>query len=144
MKKIVLFSFLLLSLWSCDRKTSNSLTAVSLEDTNKDFRTFFEKFHTDSLYQMAHLSSPVTGIPSMVEDESLLDGSYEWPRSEWKMHKAFNNIGDEYARNYVVANKSLIIENIKHKVSNFGMERRFVKENGEWYLSYYAGMNMMN
>ena len=144
MKKIVLFSFIALSFWCCDRKTSNSLTAVSLEDTNKDFREFFEKFHSDSLYQIQHLANPVNGIPAMVKDESLLDGSYEWPLNEWIMHKPFNNIGDEYSRNYIVANKNLIIENIKHKVSNFGMERRFVKENGEWYLSYYAGMNMMN
>ncbi len=144
MKKFILFSFIALSFWCCDRKTSNSLTAVPLEETTKDFRTFFEKFHTDSLYQLQHLSDPVTGIPAMVQDESLLDGSYVWPRDEWTIHKPFNNIGDEYERTYIVSNKNLITETIRHKVSNFAMERRFVKENGEWYLSYYAGMNMLN
>jgi len=144
MKKIILFSLIALSFWCCDRKTSNNLTFVSLEETNKDFRTFFDRFHSDSLYQIQHLANPVLGIPSMVKDESLLDGSYVWPRESWVMHKPFNNIGDEYSRNYIVVDKNNIIENIKHNVSNFGMERRFTKKNGEWYLNYYAGMNMMN
>lgn len=144
MKKIILFTLITLSFYSCDRKTSNQLTAISLEDTNKDFRTFFEKFHSDSLYQIQHVAQPLNGIPAMVKDESLLDGSYEWSRDNWVMHKPFNNIGDEYSRSYIVVDKQNVIENIKHNASNFGMERRFTKKDGEWYLSYYAGMNMLN
>ena len=79
-----------------------------------------------------------------IRDRSYLDGSYEWSRAEWIMHKPFNNIGEEYQRRYIVVDKKLIIENIRHTASNFAMERRFVKENGEWYLNYYAGMNMLN
>lgn len=144
MRYLLFFLFISLSIWSCDRKTSNSLTAVTLEDTNKDFRTFFDKFHSDSLYQIAHIQQPLKGIPAMVKDESLLDGSYIWPMDNWVMHKPFNNIGNEYLREYIIMDKNIIIENIKHKVSGFGMERRFIKENGDWYLNYYAGMNMMN
>ena len=44
----------------------------------------------------------------------------------------FQSLGDE-----------MVIERIHHTEANFGMQRRYSRDGGEWYLIYYAAMNKL-
>ena len=120
--------------------TSNQTEAAVLP---ADFDTFYEKFHEDSLYQLAHIQFPLSGLPLNVDSLTQVSGSFRWSADNWLMHHdpigEDKNIGRTFSFSPIMDN--LIIENVIDKSNGFGTERRFLKQGNEWMLIYYSDMN---
>ena len=109
-----------------------------------DFMDFYMKFHQDSMYQMEHIQFPLKGMPAMAIDlaQDSINNFY-WKESEWKVHKPFMGNEDEYLKEFRKISNNLISEFIIEKQMGYGMERRFSKLGGRWYLIYYMDMNKL-
>ncbi len=132
----LIFFALVLSLLAC--QPSNKPADDSAAD---DFETFYQKFHSDSAYQMEHIVFPLPGLPAEVDSTTLKAGAFKWQKENWKLHK---DLGDnpEFKQEFVALTDDIIIERLSHKrMENVGITRRFSKIGGEWHLIYYAGLN---
>ncbi len=110
------------------------------QELPEDFKTFFERFHEDSVFQMEHIAFPLEGFPSGLTAENY-DPQFRWQPDDWVMHKPFNNENDEYQRKFEVITPTMVIEYILSRKASFGMERRFARMGEEWYLIYYSALN---
>lgn len=104
----------------------------------EDFDTFYEKFLTDSTFQMSRINFPLQGWSSNADSLQLAEGFF-WKKSEWAVHKKVGNEND-FKRHMNVSDvliKEIFYMNVSN--GNIGYERRFmVNEKGEWYLIFYA------
>jgi hypothetical protein len=111
-------------------------TAVQLP---QDFLDFYKKFHEDSLFQTEHITWPLQGDT----DEKMPDGQFQkkattWQQESWRMQKINFNPND-YLIEYQMLGDIIIIERIRPKAANYGVERRFAKQgDGQWALIYYS------
>jgi len=104
------------------------------------FRKFYEKFHQDSLFQLAHIRFPLEGIPEREEAQTNLENFY-WNKEDWTMHQGFNSMEGAFIRDFQPLGEDLVIEKIRHASANYGMQRRFSRDGDDWVLIYYAAMN---
>ena len=103
-----------------------------------DFETFYQQFHADSLYQMAHIQFPLQGVSSRPEDHGT---GFRWEKEDWRMHRNFS-ASSGFRSAFIPLGDDLVIENIVHQNGQYGMERRFSRLGGnEWYLIYYAALH---
>ncbi len=117
---------------SCKNKTENTadISDYISNDLPSDFLDFYQKFHSDSLYQIAHVLFPL----KEKQDQSL------WQLSDWKMHRPFDDLGGQYQRKFTNLN-GIIIENIFDVKGMFQMERRYIKDTESYILIYYNFTN---
>lgn len=106
-----------------------------------DFETFYDRFHSNPDYQMAHISFPLEGLPSNADAETIASGDFRWEAEDWQLHQPFDPANGEFKRELISFGNDMVIEKITHKNGQFGTVRRFAKLGGEWYLIYYAGLN---
>lgn len=146
---LLFISFLLFA--ACRDKTpSPSNTPAQPDQTTQiqgdrlpaDFNEFYEKFHSDSLYQVAHISWPLQGLTTVQVDTSRQEKqAIYWEKADWRMHRPVNFSSGEFQRKLQVLGDELVVEHISYAAANFGLERRFVRSSqGEWELIYYADM----
>ena len=136
------FLFLLVVLvFACKpvSKTSSNLSEKETENgLPEDFVSFYEKFHSDSIYQIAHIVFPLEGVTYNEDNEKI---KKIWSQDNWAMHKNFDAHGGTFNRSYsefggIISEK--IVDN--NKISS--MERRFSKMGGEWHLIYYDPIHL--
>ncbi len=106
----------------------------------EDFVVFYEKFHSDSIFQMKHILFPIEGIPAMIDSTTDTD-NFKWTSDKWDLHKTFNNYGGTYVRDFSNFH-GIITERIYDTGYRFEMRKRYSKIGDEWYLIYYAAMNL--
>ncbi|MEQ1747684.1 MAG: DUF4348 domain-containing protein [Saprospiraceae bacterium] len=143
---LIFICFLALS--ACrDKKNAPAQTeqtaSAQSDQVPADFSDFYQKFHTDSLYQIAHISWPLQGMTTVSKDSSQQEqqGIY-WEKATWTMHRPVNFASGEFKRTLQVLGNELVVEQISYAAASYGLERRFVRsENGEWELIYYADMH---
>lgn len=113
-------------------------TAVPLP---QDFLDFYEKFHSDSLYQVAHIIWPLQGdTDEQVDSLHFQKKNTRWEQDKWRMQKMDFNRND-YVFDRQMLSDMLVIERIRPKTVNYGIERRFAKQgDGEWALIYYSDL----
>ncbi len=118
---------------------SVTTSAVQLPD---DFNAFYEKFHTDSLYQMEHISWPLQGDKSMQTDSTQYQKKeIAWEPGTWHMHHPVDYGSGDFKRQIQMLGDGLLIEYITITAGGYGIERRFAKQpDGEWNLIYYSDM----
>lgn len=109
------FVFLLLILSSCSRQES--------------FEEFYLKFHQDSAFQKERIVFPLEGLPPSAE---VIEEFY-WQEDEW----IFQSVIPDAALYHF---EDVVIE-VTH-VGEYAMQRRFAIFGEEWYLIYYAGLNL--
>ncbi|MBL7797874.1 MAG: hypothetical protein JNJ90_15375 [Saprospiraceae bacterium] len=121
---------------------SDQTTQVQGDQLPPDFNEFYEKFHADSLYQVAHISWPLQGLTTVQLDSTRQEKqAIYWEKANWRMHRPVNFSSGEFQRKLQVLGDELVVEHISYAAANFGLERRFVRSNqGEWELIYYADM----
>jgi hypothetical protein len=141
----IFFLAAIVALVACKNKGSESkMQAREGTEPPADFKTFYEKFHTDSIYQMSHISWPLKGVGDKKNDSSMVVGKIfrEWEPETWILHKPFNVEGStEFARTLEVYGEEMVVERIKTLALNYGQERHFTRrEDGDWELIYYAEM----
>ncbi len=66
-----------------------------------------------------------------------------WLKSEWKMHKAFDDQSGAYIREFDNFN-GIIIETIRDKNNMFLIQRRFTPSGDSYNLIYYSLDNKLD
>lgn len=134
---VILFIFLIAG---C--KQDKRLSAEDARHLPADFISFYERFHRDSVYQMAHIQFPLDGLPSQAD--SSMTGLYKYTVDNWTFQtlKGFNET--DFIRRFEIPIPELVNESIIQKGVGFGTYRRFYKRSGEWKLIYYSDVNKIS
>lgn len=142
--KYLPFFILLFALFSCknEAKQPDSPVAETTE-LPAGFADFYQKFHSDSLFQIAHITFPLEGLPNNADSAIVNDQTFRWTLETWRMQKQFDFQVSEYKREIVPLTETLVMERIVHNSGQFGMLRRFSVVGDEWHLIYYAGVNRL-
>lgn len=136
------FSFSLL-LYACQSESATTTDNADTEAYLAEFEVFYDRFHLDSLYQIAHITFPLEGLPAQADSATLVDNRFRWQKADWRMHRPFNRYDNNFQREFLPIGKTMIVEKITDSKTGFSMTRRFAKLDDNWYLIYYAGMNML-
>lgn len=136
----------LVSLESCAKKDAQHQTEEEAASADSlklpdDFVAFYDRFHTDSQYQMDHITFPLEGLPNSTGDgDTLLTERFFWQRDDWQRHNHFTDPSGQFEHWYEVLNERIIEHWVQMKGTNLVLRRRFAKLDEDWYLIYYAGM----
>ncbi|MEO6038639.1 MAG: hypothetical protein ABIQ93_09520 [Saprospiraceae bacterium] len=123
-------------------------TAVSPEETAvlpadatlpPDFLEFYKRFHSDSLYQISHISWPLQGdVSEQIDSTHYRPKANTWTPETWTMMRLGFSPKD-YLIDAHMLSDIMVIERIRARAVNYGLERRFAKQpNGEWELIFYS------
>ncbi len=129
---LVLF---LLILVSCQTKQDSKWANGALPE---DFTEFYDRFHSDSLYQMEHISFPLSGIPALQMQQ--MDTLHYFKKKNWRMHRAIPDSAIAY-QGIVEIDEDIIEEEIGLRENRVAIFRRYSKIGDEWYLIYYMAPN---
>jgi hypothetical protein len=130
----------LISLLACKAKTDTN--TAEMKPLPADFRDFYEKFHSDSLYQISHIAFPLKGLPINVDSAMIAQDTFHFTLQDWKMHHPVDFGKGEFVQIITPMADVLITERIIKSDNTFGIERRFAKlSNNEWSLIYYVAPN---
>ncbi|HOY04771.1 MAG TPA: hypothetical protein PLO67_05170 [Saprospiraceae bacterium] len=141
----LLFSALAVFL-SCKQNTpaAPQVESVTTSDTQlpADFNAFYEKFHKDSVYQMAHISWPLQGdTAEQVDSTHYQKKNIYWEQASWIMHRTVDYSSGDYKRQVQALGDGIVIEFITITAGGYGIERRFAKQpDGEWNMIFYSDM----
>lgn len=131
---------------SCKQNKSAApqVESVTTSDTQlpADFNAFYEKFHTDSLYQMAHIPWPLQGdTAEQVDSTHYQKKTINWEKDSWIMHRTVDYSSGDYKRQVQMLGDGIVIEFITITAGGYGIERRFAKQpDGEWNMIFYSDM----
>ena len=134
------------TLESCAKKASQQSEEVVTENPDSlklpaDFEAFFDRFHTDSQYQMDHIIFPLEGLPNSTGDADTLPvDRYFWQRDAWLKHNHLTDPSNQFENWFEVLNDRIIEHWVQMKGTNLVIRRRFAKLDDEWFLIYYAGL----
>ena len=142
-KNILLIALGLLCLSACTKSEENNENKVETAQTElpEDFMQFYRTFHSDSLFQINHISFPLEGLPSYADPEELKGQNYYWSKQDWVFQKSIDFEFSDFERVLVPLNEIMVKETILHRKRALAMERKFAKFGKEWTLIYYAGLN---
>ncbi|MBK9984556.1 MAG: hypothetical protein IPP15_19690 [Saprospiraceae bacterium] len=122
-------------------ETEEKVTGDSLPP---DFLAFFDAFHNDSAYQMAHILFPLEGLPSSDKpNDTIATKRFFWQKADWKKHNLFTDPAHQFDQWFEVIGDRVVEHWIQMKGSNMFIRRRFAKLDDGWYLIYYAGLRPM-
>jgi hypothetical protein len=108
------------------------ITKAKQEREVDSFDVFYEKFHSDTAFQLSRVVFPLPGVNT--EEMSVLDSVYFWEREDWEYHqKPKIDASDEYGID-IQKTDSVVEEVIYSKIPGFVFKREFKKIDGEWYL----------
>ncbi len=141
----LLFLFFLKKQANKEALIANDNIEVASEPSAKltnGFIQFYDRFHSDSVYQMEHIVFPLEGIPARLEDGIVPEG-FAWQKETWKLHKLFDGSDGKFVQTLDEVGNALVIDQIKDTAGDYGMQRRFAKMGDEWFLIYYAGINAL-
>jgi hypothetical protein len=137
---VSIFTFSLLIFGeSCKKKSS--LNREEKGTLPKDFVAFYDKFHKDSAYQVAHITFPLEGFPTQADSSVFDNGGYRWQKENWQMHRLENFSDSLFVRQFDSPTEGYVVELVKQKNTPFGIMRRFFKRGDEWFLIFYSDMN---
>lgn len=142
MPKLNLFLFFaLLFIYgiSCKNKVENEKDEHAAMYETKEFKDFYKRFSTDSVYQMQHIVFPLEGIRAMRDSLDILDPNFKWHEDKWIVHGLFDDMNGTFIREFL-SMKGIVIEKITDQSGTFTMERRFGKLSSGWNLIYYREM----
>ncbi len=105
-----------------------------------DFHDFYNRFHTDSTYQMNRISFPLAGL-AQEGDSILVMVEKNWNTNDWKIHKPFDDHNGTFERTFTNIN-GIITENIVGNGGMFSIQKRYSKLANQWYLIFYQDLMM--
>jgi len=109
----------------------------------RKFDAFYQRFMSDSLFQMEHIIFPLEGLPDNADSATISSNTFRWERDNWVMHRRFDPQNSGFILEFIPFGDNLMVEKIVHRTGEYGMIRRFAKLDNEWNLIYYAGLNRM-
>ncbi len=133
MKYTLLLFCLLTCILSCKNDNAGNESSAPTEgndtkviELDKDFVDFYNKFHTDTIFQLS-----VINFPLQAEGDSIT-----WTKENWIAHKPFNDFGGKFRREFTPAGK-IMLERIYDANGFFTMNRRWAELSDGWRLMYY-------
>ncbi len=139
-KSFLLAAFFLPFVFSC--KPDNKISRKETKMLPADFIPFYEKFHSDSAFQMAHIKFPLEGLPSQAD--STMVGVYRYIPETWTFQTLKGFSDTAFTRRFESPIPELVNESIIQKGVGFGTYRRFYKRDGQWQLIYYSDVNKIS
>ena len=138
---IIVLLIVIFTLMQCKNNGNNNsnitkTSELQQEELPKDFVGFFTKFHSDSVFQLNHISFPLDGFIRSPESDSMIP--YKWRKNKWKLHNKFDNYDNIFTRKFYIFDENTVIEKITGIDSLFQMQRRFVKMHNGWNLIHYS------
>lgn len=129
--------FIALMLWGCGASREITSTDNKRKPKIENFDQFYNRFHSDSLFQLSRIKHPLQGM--------RMDGSetIKWTKDNWMMMKTkiYDIDTTQYKTSYqktdVTFNQKVWIEN-----SGFSSECRFEVMDGKWFLTYVMDQNL--
>ena len=144
--KYYLLPVLFFGLFACNNRSAENAETVAPSSGDvlpEGFAEFYQRFHQDSAWQMAHITFPLEGLPDNAGEEVIRSGNFRWQKKDWKIMQPVDYQMSEFRRDFIPLTDKMVVERIIHKSGQFGMVRRFAVIAGEWHLIYYAGMNRL-
>jgi len=123
----------------CQSNINNSSQETEVIEDDNGFIDFYHKFHTDSLFQMAHISFPLEGTPSVSDTVYDGTGTYYHQKEDWLMHRPIDMSTGEFKNEFDMG-EVLVTERIINN-QNFMLVRRFYFNGKDWSLIYYGDLN---
>lgn len=105
-----------------------------------DFYMFYDRFHSDSVYQIHHIEWPLKGL-TQVGDSTLTTKFTFWEREGWKLHKPFDSHGGTFERSFT-NDGTIITEDLVGNGGMFSLQKQYRVIDGQWHLVYYQGLMM--
>jgi hypothetical protein len=133
MRFLFLFSILIAGCFGCTENEHHDT------DTGISFEVFYERFLTDSNYQLEHIQFPLEGLPPSPDGE--IDDFY-WQKTDWQIQKIIDPEVTGFLSRFEYVSDGFVIEIILHKSGKYAMERRFARlSENKWMLIYYAALH---
>ncbi len=129
------------AVFSCRPKENSAEPTGNLPE---DFTAFYQRFLTDSLYQMEHIVFPLEGIPDNADSATIAGGAFRWLPENWVMHRLVDPSTSDFDIHFETFGADIVTENLIHRSGQYALRRRFAKQGTEWNLIYYAGLNTLN
>ncbi|MBK6994865.1 MAG: DUF4348 domain-containing protein [Lewinellaceae bacterium] len=143
MRTLLLFLSLVFLFSNCKNKPQALQQAKAEGDLPKDFLEFYQKFHTDSVYQMAHIEWPLKGEKGVSQDTTAKRQLTEWTPETWRLMHLPDTTMVTLKRGFETVGDVLVIERMSYPMVGFGYERQFFKEeDGQWRLIFYSETEM--
>ena len=139
--RILLISLSATLLLSCSPGAGKKETPPDSDIDLVDFYAFYQSFHIDSAFQMAHINFPLKGLPANADSLTIARGDFLWQEDEWRLHRPVDYENSEYQREIIPLSEDIVVEKITHRNGQTGMLRRFARIGDDWYLIYFADLN---
>ena len=144
MRSFFLFCTALCFALGCKNKPSELIQSKAPNQLPKDFNEFYQQFHTDSAFQMAHIEWPLKGEKGIAADSTQRQILTEWAPAQWKLMIMPDTSMSTLKRTYETVGDVMVIEKMFYPMVGMGYERQFYKdEDGAWKLIYYAESTSM-
>ena len=149
MKFIFVSLALALLLSSCQNQSTPSISTTQTDATANgevpaDFEMFYRRFLSDSVFQVAHIVWPLQGqrLETLADSSASQLQQHSWTPEDWIMHRPVDYSEGHYARELEMIGDLIVLERIRVKAANYGIERRFARQpdSGEWALIYYSSI----
>ncbi|MCB0568637.1 MAG: hypothetical protein KDC66_02690 [Phaeodactylibacter sp.] len=142
MKRSLFLAFSMIALLGCKRGApESSASGAEASASWQAFTDFYERFHQDSAYQMAHITFPLEGLPQGADSVTIASGTFRWTPENWAIQHGFNLQSSDYEHQLRPVGDDAVIEKFVHRTGDLAIVRRFARLGDEWYLIYYAGLN---
>ncbi len=106
----------------------------------EDFYTFYDQYHTDSLFQLERTVFPLKGLAKSTDSTRIAE-EILWQKNDWILHKPFDDHNGTFQRAFTNMS-GIISEQIAAGNGLFTIEKRYAKLGGEWHLIYYQELIM--
>lgn len=106
--------------------------SAKVSTAKEDFNEFYQRFLTDSLFQMERVAFPLPG--ERINDEGQ-DTTYQWTPDEWIMLKEFELDSTEFKRDLIVTD-TLATDEIYTPGSGFYFKMVYEPIKRKWHLVY--------
>lgn len=136
--KLLFFFILLLAACSQETKVDDQLP-----EAYANFGEFYERWHRDSAFQMEHIQFPLQGLPQRADSITVARNNFFYQEENWKIHRPVDFENSDFNREFVPLGEDILIEYILHRSGDYGMMRRWARQDGEWTLIYFADMNQI-
>lgn len=115
MRTLLLFCSFILLFSNCKNKPQALQQTKTEADLPKDFREFYQQFHTDSSYQMAHIEWPLKGESGVTKDSTAKRQLVERIRPEnWRMMHLPDTTMSTLKRGFETVGEVLVIERMSY------------------------------
>ena len=136
------FVLLIVFAFGCGNSSGKKSGEVSLTQ-EESFLNFRKKFLRDSVYQLEHITFPLSGQPDKAHvGDTLPNGDFVWTKENWDIHRELDPARSGFQVKYTWLTDNLVEELLINEQVGLGMMRRFSRiDEDEWELIYYVGMS---